>query len=294
MSVDTRCADPAILLDVNKAILDFLTWAATKALLWDFQPLTVRSKRGGSDTHDTADIPLRLVESFLIIFKRTHKMLPQDRDLQFRMRLLRYSALFTLRKRLSQPSNFPYDMHDLRHRQRDPINDLRCNEREGSSTNPLNPARLHAPFEEVHMKQEIEASNVTCANAPSQPNVRLPSISLLNTLSSFIALSAVQIALQEEFIITERWMRLAAGYMAQAVAEQYLLYNSQNPNVVQAAFAWGFDEKNTAEEGTDDYLINAMFWDENTEGVYERWMRIRDEHIRAVGFEQSPRLFFSS
>ena len=62
MSVDTRCADPAVLLDVNKAILDFLSWAATKALLWDFQPLTLRSKRGRSDTHDTADIPLRLVE----------------------------------------------------------------------------------------------------------------------------------------------------------------------------------------------------------------------------------------
>ena len=221
-------------------------------------------------------------------------MLPQDRDLQFRMRLLRYSALFTLRKRMSQSSIPPYNMHDLRNKQRDPINDLRCNERRGSSTNPLNPAGLHAPFKEVHMKQGIEASNVTCANAPSQPNVRFPSISLLNTLSSFIALSAVQIALQEESIITERWMRLAAGYMAQAVAEQYLLYNSQNPNVVQEAFAWGFDEKNTAEEGTDDYLINVMFWDENTEGVYEKWVRIRDEHMRAVSFEESPRLFFSS
>ena len=110
----------------------------------------------------------------------------------------------------------------------------------------------------------------------------LPSISLLDTLPSFIALSAAHLALQDESSVTEIWMRLAAGYMAQAAAEQYLVYKSRWLDVLQKAFAWGFDDKSAAVEGTDEFMINAIFFDEEEEGANKAWEYIRDEHMRAV------------
>ena len=70
-------------------------------------------------------------------------------------------------------------------------------------------------------------------------NVSWPAISLLDTIPLFMAVSAAQISMQEG-TITDTWMRLAAGYMAQAVAEQYLVYRFERQDVVQEAFSWGF------------------------------------------------------
>ena len=116
----------------------------------------------------------------------------------------------------------------------------------------------------------------------SEQQNHLHSISLLDTLPSFIALSAAHISSQDEASITEIWMRLAAGYMAQAAAEQYLIYKSQRPDVLHEVFAWGFDDNSPAPEGTDEFTINAMFFDEEEEGANSTWEHIRDEHMRAV------------
>ena len=109
-----------------------------------------------------------------------------------------------------------------------------------------------------------------------------PAVSLLDTIPIFMALSAAQISMQEG-TITDTWMRLAAGYMAQAVAEQHLVYGSQHLETLQEAFSWGFDPECSAEEGTDDFQINAMFW--GMDAVVDGWDRIRDEHAQAVGLQ---------
>ena len=107
------------------------------------------------------------------------------------------------------------------------------------------------------------------------------SLSLLDTLPEFIALSAAQNALQES-TITDVWMKLAARYMAQAVLEQYLIFGAQGPTALQEAFAWGLDSNSDTKTGSDEWKINAMFWggeDEELSG----WNEIRDEHKNAVG-----------
>ena len=143
----------------------------------------------------------------------------------------------------------------------------------------------HASFSKDSPRDEEK--HVLSSNAPGrskgQDKLTLPLVSLLDTLPSFMALSAAENVMQESRI-TETWMRLAAGYMAQAVIEQYLLYGSQSGQTLKEAFAWGFDSSTVAEEGSEDWIVNAMFLDDEAE--FESWQIIRDEHMQAVS--QAP------
>lgn len=102
---------------------------------------------------------------------------------------------------------------------------------------------------------------------------------LQKTLPMFLALSAVQNAIQES-TITELWMRLAAGYMAQAYAEQVLSCPDNRPGLLEEMFHWHFDPDCSASEGSDEWLINRMFDAEHQ--VVKLWADIKGEHMRAV------------
>ena len=68
--------------------------------------------------------------------------------------------------------------------------------------------------------------------------------------------------------------------MAHAALEQSLVHDIPLPNALREAFAWGFDVASTAEEGSDDWQINAMFLGEDDQ--IAGWSEIKDEHIRTV------------
>lgn len=138
-----------------------------------------------------------------------------------------------------------------------------------------------APPDILRIKQEqfSQESFPRYDNTVNTADPSPPSISLLDTLPFFMSLSAAQNDMQET-TITDVWMKLAAGYMAQAVAEQYLTYGSQRRELLQEAFAWGFDAECGAGEGSDGWRINAMFWGED--GAIEGWDAIRDEQLNAV------------
>lgn len=104
-------------------------------------------------------------------------------------------------------------------------------------------------------------------------------VSLIDTLPSFMALSAAQSVLQDR-PITDVWMRLAAGYMAHSALEQSLRHDVPLSNTLQEAFAWGFDPESTAEEGSDEWQINAMFLGEDDE--ISGWSEIKNEHMRTL------------
>ena len=75
-------------------------------------------------------------------------------------------------------------------------------------------------------------------------------------------------------------MRLAAGFMAHAALEQSRDYQIELTDALEQAFAWRFDPGSLAEEGTDEWAINAMFF--GKEGEVVGWRDIRNEHMRAV------------
>lgn len=105
------------------------------------------------------------------------------------------------------------------------------------------------------------------------------SVSLLDTLPAFMALSAIQNAMSESDITT-LWMDLAARFMAQAALEQYVGYGAKEPDVLLDAFAWGYDASSAASEGSDDWEVNIMFSVE--EGEVPEWARIRKHYIGMV------------
>lgn len=103
--------------------------------------------------------------------------------------------------------------------------------------------------------------------------------SLQETLPLFLTLSAAQNSLQQS-TITELWMRLAAGYMAQAYAEQVLVYNNDRPTLLAETFWWRYQADCSAEEGSDEWQINKMF--DADENVIRLWEDIKEEHMQAA------------
>ena len=68
--------------------------------------------------------------------------------------------------------------------------------------------------------------------------------------------------------------------MAQTVIEQCLIYSCQQPEILHKAFAYRFDPDLDAQEGTDEWNVNAMFF--GKDDVVEGWEEIRQEHMRAL------------
>lgn len=193
--------------------------------------------------------------------------------------------MFTKRTALKETMPSALALKMLRKKRREQANTFRSSDETLTRLHLPDMATHLAPSDSIKIKEEQTFQDET-SKAPSQlPDLQdasepiPPPISLLDTLPLFMALSASQNAMQATSI-TETWMQLAAGYMAQAVIEQYLVYGSQRPETLQECFAWGFDAECGTEEGSEQWQVNAMFWDED--GSVPDWDPIRDAHIHAV------------
>ena len=201
-------------------------------------------------------------------------------DLRFRLRLLKFTVMFTTRSAPAEATPPGPVLQNLRHRRREQACSFRSGGNELPGIEIPNWTQYIVPSNAMEVDEEHTSQKSTTANEIAETyDLFRPVISLLDTIPLFMAVAAAQIAMQEG-TITETWMRLAAGYMAHAAAEQYLVYGSQRQEVLQEAFSWGFDPECSAEEGTDDFQINAMFW--AVDAVVDGWDKIRDEHAQAV------------
>lgn len=124
-------------------------------------------------------------------------------------------------------------------------------------------------------RRDLEIGTSASIYGPAHP------ISLSDTLPSFMALSAAQSVLQKQ-PVSVLWMRLAAGCMAHAALEQSLVHGVDLADAVKEAFAWSYDPDLSAEQGTDEWAINAMFCDQEEEAEVLGWTDVKDEHIRTV------------
>lgn len=288
----TMCA-PSDQTQTDETILDYLLYTAIKALLRHLQSAILGD---GSKDHDKIELPLQLVDceisvyphqcsslrltraAFLVMFRSIHPGHDGNADLQFRLRLLRFTSLSASRFGSFHAVPTISALQDMRKRQSDRAktsqsynkfpNDLNTTAVDSSpSSNPDSHTHHHG-------QQFDPDATLGAANSTSQG-----STSLLDTLPDFMAISAAQIMLQATNV-TDVWMRLAAGYMSLAAVEQILVHRIPELEVFREAFAWGFEENLKAEEGSDELQINAMFLGED--GTVEGWDYIRDAHIRAV------------
>ncbi|KAL8798517.1 MAG: hypothetical protein Q9182_006606 [Xanthomendoza sp. 2 TL-2023] len=236
-----RKADRQTQLMIDEAILDYLLYTAINSLL---RPLDHNSVQ---KSH--AHLPLHLVDcervvnpapaiAFIPMFRSLHHDHIAPVEIRFRLRLLRFTYVFT-RHCHPPAASFPSVTGQPRCIIEDP-KDIAAE----------------------HLFQEQQDT-----------------MSLQGTLPLFLALSAVQNALQES-TITELWMRLAAGYMAQSYVEQVLVYNNDHPGLLEGSFRWGYEPNCGAEENSDEWYINKMFGaDEN---VVHLWEEIKEEHMQAA------------
>ena len=218
---------------------------------------------------------------FLEIFRTIHAGYRGSKGLRFRLRHLRFAALYTRRIITSETSPSKTALQRLSDQRHNQAIAFRSIQQSLASLPLLDLNEYHAPQFRAPIKQQQSCRSPTPPGL-SQSHVisTPPSTSLLDSLPSFMALSAVFQTTTNQTTITDTWMRLAAGFMTQAVIEQYLIYGSTGDEVLQEAFAWGFDAECTAEEGSDEWEINAMFWGEDQ--VVPRWEEIRDAHMQAV------------
>ncbi len=279
--MDERRTDSSRQLEIDEAILDYLLYTAIRALLEDTK--SSKEQHGESETPAQAYLILQMVDcrplnpqttrvseahrdpAFLVMFRSMHPDQHGSEELRFRLRLLKFTALFTTRSASSGviPSRPAFE--PMR-QQQEPKNSFRKRVEANGGLEPTSQTEaLSTP-----------AADKLSTTKSSEPT---PRVSLLDTLPVFMALSAAHLSLQDHKI-TLIWMRLAAGYMAQAVAEQYLNYNSPRPEVLYEAFHFGFDPESDAQEGTDEWHVNKMFLGED--GVVEEWENIRQEHMRAL------------
>lgn len=213
-----------------------------------------------------------------------HHMHPDEHgtlELRFRLQLLRFAVVFTRRTSPREKMPSVSAVQVLRKDRRKQASTFR---RSGEFLTEFNLPDLatYLPSQDpvkIRIERTCQDKISNSLGLKNAQELIPPPISLLDTLPLFMVLSASQNAMQET-TITKMWMQLAAGYMAQAVIEQYLIYGSQSPEVLREAFAWGFDAECGADEGSEEWQINAMFWDED--GAVPEWDSIRDEHIQAV------------
>ena len=211
------------------------------------------------------------------MFHALHPKYPGNTNFEFRLRLLKFIILFTTRSTITLATPSKEDLQSLRNRHH---HHAAASPLYNSFIESLSTLDISAPQSIAKSLSNSYDDTPTklSANENGMPNV----LTLLDTIPFFMALSAAQIMLQaRDTRITEVWMKLAAGYMAHATIEQYLQYGAEGDWVFRQAFAWGFDPDLIAEEGSDEFQVNAMFMDEDG-GSIPKWEIIRKDHMLAV------------
>lgn len=205
-----------------------------------------------------------------------------SQDLNNRLRLLKFTVMFTKRAAEAETTPSIRKLRELRDQRKKQARTFRSTYKDSLQLKLPDPTEYLSPLDNTQIKQErftheattqLNQNHVTQQSSP-------PPVSLLDTLPFFMALSAAHNDTRGDARITKVWMRLAAGYMAQAAMEQYLMCEVQRNEVLLEAFAWGFDSECGSDPDSDEWLINAMFWGDDE--VIPGWDEVRDEHWQAV------------
>jgi len=238
--------------------------------------------------------------AFLTVFHSNHPSAPTSPTVDFRLGLLKFTTLFTKRFNPSSSSSLsPAALSPLRLQRRERARLFRSHtdflaglDLSPFATDPFPASSLQKQRQRrskafARSSDSDSTSTVdsdTPAEGPSETFYGTSaSLSLLDTLPPFMALCAAQTALHGNSP-TDRFLRLAARYMAEAALEQYLVYGSAGTGPLLEAFAYGFDGASTADAGSEELAVTNMFWGGEDEREVQGWRVMREEHLRAVSF----------
>ncbi|KAI9833855.1 MAG: hypothetical protein M1826_006378 [Phylliscum demangeonii] len=299
-------ADPDTLLDVDEMILDCLIYQATAAIFRERQTWQEAGAPAAVDTQP-ADILLQAVDAFLVIFRRNHAAHTMPAALSFRVRLLRFTTLFTRRLFHSPSSPALEDVQVHRRRQEESAlawlrHSAPGRKEEGWWKEVMPPALEHAPLSpsvlHQYRRRTLEVYKLRCRGDDDDDDdgggdddyYGLPvSMSLLDLLAPFMALSAAVADVVDEFAISPLWMAMAADFMLQAALEQYRAYGEHGPAALVQSFAWGYDEDMGAggrdHNDEDELGINRMFHSAGHSAI-QTWHQLKTD--RRARFMRVP------
>ncbi|KAL9095531.1 MAG: hypothetical protein Q9165_002402 [Trypethelium subeluteriae] len=294
---DKKEAGPEVQQEVETWILDYVLFQATTALLNERN-----AERDGRPLAESGkpDLPLAMVDAFLVQFKAKHPPQAISSDLRFRLRLLQFVSLFTRRLRSTTSSPTAESLQRLRN-----MHQARA-ARRATCIPPDFDQSLRVwdvfPLSETNLtiNRELALKSLKVKQATTKVTYGLQtSVAVLDLLPLFMSLSAF---LYQNFgwEIKDRWLELAAEFMLQAALDQYLIRGTSGTEILHDCFSYGWNSKHTASRKAEyrlniphladheyqdmdeeEEIINDMFYDEEIHTEIEGWKEIRE---RVMGF----------
>ena len=203
---------------------------------------------------------LTTFEAFLAMFRALHPGFKPPLALSFRLRLLKFACLFTV---CVSPEAFEILRYTAN----------------GQDAGIGNAERIGENMEGAS-QHDGHGNDIAKTASTSAFGGHTQTVTLLETLPSFMALSAAQNTGQGSNV-TDVWLHLAGLYMAQAAIEQGLAGAEMDNNIIHNVFEkWTFDPNLNAPESSDEWQINAMFWGDDE--VVPEWEKIKEKYKQSV------------
>ena len=248
---DHRRANPAYALEVDEMILEYLLYKTTKAFLDAFRSYGAHHGNRDRLKAESAASLLQVFDLFLQLFKANHPNRDFLPELNFNIKLLEFTVLFTQRNapqalssssrdqlRKTSQQNAAFRMKWWAKGRRDD---------QGSAAEDTIIGCWHDYF-------TLSPSTSTDLKASLQADAAKV-ISLIELLPLFLDLSAdMAILLGQD--VSEQWMRLAAEFMLQSAWENHAhLASEAGDEPLKIAFGWGQWDRR---EELDDTMLSAV------------------------------------
>lgn len=280
-AIQTRCAHEATSLEVDHMILDYTAYNTINACL------ASRNLEQQSRSSKSLSASLSMSNAFLSIFKARHPSYNADPELKFRIKLLKLVTLFTQRLTHNPTTPSETSLESLRgsnlQRAWNWIRDTSNAPSASFSVDGFD-AQLPIPAQELERNRALTLQELDIP-AEDEESEELfygtsSCVSLLDILPLFMEVSAARNAMNASNL-SERWMNLASELMLQACLEQYLVVGAQGTDVVDEAFAWGYEGEPPANVH-HNVDINDMFEDEEYATEVEGWSQIKRSYLERL------------
>jgi len=222
------------------------------------------------------------------MFKANHPSQPVPTSLQFRLRLLQLTALYTRRLTPCTTTPSASALRDLR------IQNKAQAERWLQTRSLEVPEWFDVAFltedtlqrNRLHVLSQLSVWSPTAAEFYGHSE----SVSLQDLLPMFLDLSAASRRMQNSNT-KRRWMEMAAEWMLQASLEQSLIYGKGEAETIRDSFAWAYVKQGDLSDshGESDLAINALFQQEGSDCEVDGWDDVRERFLADVRMSEQER-----
>jgi hypothetical protein len=201
------------------------------------------------------------------VFKCNHPTVRVPDEVNFRLRLIKFTSLYSKRNVPCEVSPPAAELEKLRRKHRRRAEDYYDSSSDSS-------------FSESLFEQRMGQSARHQSNKPRHNDAV---VSLADLVPMFIGLSASRANLFEDDKVSahEGWMDLAGEFMLQAALEQCLEYSDCSSTKLREIFSWGWRPSPT-KSWEDEEAVNEMFCDDEEMEEIESWTEIRAKYIALV------------